>query len=190
MRPLQPGDDHNLLANRSKGDPHPQYRQLLNTTFSSFTISTSNGSMLFSIIEDPDDPGSYVLALQSPEQLPVLIYGSPLHVRMGDNPLVWRFIDSLGNTVLLMNAGDPPTLFLYCDLIVTGAINPGTTIAPTAGAIRYSGTDLEGYVGGVWKSLTTGAGTGYYEPLTNGDPTTPELVFDSGGDVVMVSRGS
>lgn len=25
MRPLVPGDDHNLLSNRSKGDPHPQY---------------------------------------------------------------------------------------------------------------------------------------------------------------------
>jgi hypothetical protein len=26
----------------------------------------------------------------------------------------------------------------------------------------------------------------YYEPLTNGDPVTPEIVFDSEGDVVMV----
>lgn len=26
----------------------------------------------------------------------------------------------------------------------------------------------------------------YYEPLTNGDGTTPELIFDDGGDVIMV----
>ncbi len=31
-----------------------------------------------------------------------------------------------------------------------------------------------------------GGASGYYEPLTNGDPVTPELVFTADGDVIMV----
>jgi hypothetical protein len=31
-----------------------------------------------------------------------------------------------------------------------------------------------------------GGGTGYYSPLTNGDATSPALIFDSFGDVIMV----
>ncbi len=34
-------------------------------------------------------------------------------------------------------------------------------------------------------SATGGAG-GYYEPLTDGDTTQPELIFSAGGDVIMV----
>lgn len=31
----------------------------------------------------------------------------------------------------------------------------------------------------------TGAGGGFWAPLTNGDPVTPEILFDSNGDVIM-----
>lgn len=33
---------------------------------------------------------------------------------------------------------------------------------------------------------TAAADAGYFEPLTNGDPVAPEIVFDSDGDVIMV----
>ena len=42
------------------------------------------------------------------------------------------------------------------------AIRPGNSSDATAGNIRYSGTDLEGYVGGSWKSLTTQTGNLIY----------------------------
>jgi len=45
-------------------------------------------------------------------------------------------------------------------LDVAGAIEIGDTSAPTAGAIRWTGTDFEGYTGTEWKSLTSGGGTG------------------------------
>jgi hypothetical protein len=42
---------------------------------------------------------------------------------------------------------------------VNGAIRLGSTTSTNAGTIRYNGTDLQGYVGGAWKSLTNAAGT-------------------------------
>jgi hypothetical protein len=40
--------------------------------------------------------------------------------------------------------------------------------------------------GGVPEWVDSGGADGYYEPLTDGDPTQPELIFDSRGDVIMV----
>ena len=31
-----------------------------------------------------------------------------------------------------------------------------------------------------------GSGVVYYEPLVNGDPTSPEIMFDDDGDIIMV----
>jgi hypothetical protein len=41
------------------------------------------------------------------------------------------------------------------------------------------------YLGGAWKWLAPGGTTGIYQPLTNGDLVTPELIF-ADGDVIMV----
>ena len=41
-------------------------------------------------------------------------------------------------------------------LNVNGAINIGTTAGNSAGTIRWTGADFEGYDGGAWKSLTSG----------------------------------
>jgi hypothetical protein len=45
-------------------------------------------------------------------------------------------------------------------LDVNGAVKIGNTATNNAGTIKYDGTDLQGYVGGQWKSLTQGGGTG------------------------------
>ncbi len=45
-------------------------------------------------------------------------------------------------------------------LDVDGAIRVGTTSNTNAGTIRYNGSDLEGYVGGAWVSLTATGGGG------------------------------
>lgn len=45
------------------------------------------------------------------------------------------------------------------ELDIEGAINIGTTTNTTAGNIRYTGTDFEGYTGGSWNSLTSGGGS-------------------------------
>ena len=42
------------------------------------------------------------------------------------------------------------------NLDVAGAIRIGTTANTNAGAIRFTGTDFEGYTGSVWKSFTSG----------------------------------
>lgn len=60
----------------------------------------------------------------------------------------------------------------------------GTTVADApAGAgevlLSTSGSSAS------WKPLEASDASSWYEPLTNGDPVTPELVF-AGGDVIMV----
>ncbi len=42
-------------------------------------------------------------------------------------------------------------------LNIPGALRLGNTTGNTAGSIRYTGTDFEGYVGGMWNSLTAGS---------------------------------
>ena len=71
-------------------------------------------------------------------------------------------------------------------LDVAGAINLGTTTAASAGAIRWTGTDFEGYDGSAWVSLTgLGTSNGAFETASNvtsnsvGDPTTDDFVFGS-----------
>ncbi|MFN8288124.1 MAG: tail fiber domain-containing protein [Chitinophagales bacterium] len=45
-------------------------------------------------------------------------------------------------------------------LEVNGAVKIGNTTQTHAGTIRYTGTDFEGYVGGIWKSMTAQGGGG------------------------------
>lgn len=37
-------------------------------------------------------------------------------------------------------------------------------------------------------AIAAAVDTTVWEPLTNGNPTTPELVYDSSGDVIMVKK--
>lgn len=41
-------------------------------------------------------------------------------------------------------------------------------------------------IGEVSSHSHAGSGGVYYEPLVNGDPTTPEVMFDDDGDIIMV----
>jgi hypothetical protein len=66
---------------------------------------------------------------------------------------------------------------------VNNAGSPGTITAIDIGALANSDTVVP-----TSKAVTTaiaGFGAGGYEPLTNGDPATPELMFHD-GDVLMV----
>jgi hypothetical protein len=71
------------------------------------------------------------------------------------------------------------------------AARPAATVN-TAGRL-YAATDT-GVVyrvandGSGWEEFVaggSGAVTGYYEPMTNGDPVTPEILFDADGDVIV-----
>ncbi len=46
---------------------------------------------------------------------------------------------------------------LFESMNIPGAIKIGNTTGNNAGAIRYTGTDFEGYTGGMWNSLTGGS---------------------------------
>lgn len=55
--------------------------------------------------------------------------------------------------------------------------------------IAPSGTDgdvLTTVAGVAQWALDAGSSTSIWEPLTNGDPVSPELIFDGYGDVIMV----
>lgn len=64
-------------------------------------------------------------------------------------------------------------------LDVNGAIHLGTTTNSNAGTVRYTGTDFEGFTGGVWKSLTTGNG-----PWTEG--TEAQIFYNTFSDTGRV----
>lgn len=72
--------------------------------------------------------------------------------------------------------------YLNGDLGLNGALSIGntTTGAPASGAIRWTGSDFEGYDGAVWKSLTK---TNFNQDLDlSGDdnPNTPTLDVNGG----------
>jgi len=52
-------------------------------------------------------------------------------------------------------------------LELDGALKIGNTLTNNAGTIKYDGTDLQGYVGGQWKSLTTGGGNSDFTTTGN-----------------------
>jgi len=65
------------------------------------------------------------------------------------------------------------------DLDIAGGVRIGTTANSNAGAIRWTGTDFEGYTGSAWVSLTAVGSGG------SGDTTTWLDTF-----IVLVSNGT
>lgn len=59
-------------------------------------------------------------------------------------------------------------------LDVGGAIRVGNTTTTNDGTIRYTGSDLEGYVGGGWRSLTGGSGSSLWSQ------TGSDIYYSSG----------
>jgi hypothetical protein len=72
------------------------------------------------------------------------------------------------------------------DLIVGTADNvPARLAVGTDGQVLTA--DAASSAGVTWAASSGGGGGGTrYEPLTNGNPASPELVFDATGDVIMV----
>lgn len=69
-------------------------------------------------------------------------------------------------------------------LEVVGAINIGNASTGTAGAIRWNGSDFEGYDGSGWVSLTAGNGGGA-SPWTQSSTGT-DVYFDASGGKVGI----
>ncbi len=66
-------------------------------------------------------------------------------------------------------------------LDVNGAIKIGNTTTNNAGTIKYDGSDLQGYVGGQWKSLTQGAGSSQWTQTGN------NIINNNGGGKVGIN---
>lgn len=85
-----------------------------------------------------------------------------------------------GNTMLI--SGDPvfyrvvdSTKFnLYT--VFSEGLRLGNTTTTTEGTMRYTGTDIEGYIGGEWKSLSQAGSSSVYEE----ELVTPKIVYDVG----------
>lgn len=71
------------------------------------------------------------------------------------------------------------------DLDIYGGLTVGNTTSPTAGTIRWSGTDFEGYDGSSWESLTSGSG----DKIEEGDSEV-EVIDTGDGYVEFVEDGS
>jgi len=82
------------------------------------------------------------------------------------------------------------------NLITSGYILPGNTSNTTPGAIRFNGSDLEGRVGGQWKSLTAsggGSGGGSLQDafeVGNTINTNAEPLLIEGFEGFIVSQGT
>lgn len=72
------------------------------------------------------------------------------------------------------------TLTIESDLDVEGTLTVGDSVAtPLAGAIRWTGTDLEGFDGSEWKSLTQ----------SSGGSSTDQTLSISGNDLTISGTG-
>jgi hypothetical protein len=77
--------------------------------------------------------------------------------------------------------------FTSADRIIDTKANVEALVlgADDEGRMAYATDDdkIGSFDGVAWSWTPRGV---YWEPLTNGDPVTPELIFDASGDVVMV----
>ncbi len=81
--------------------------------------------------------------------------------------------DSNGVTSAMFGANDGNVIF-------RGGVKVGNSTSNSMGTIRFTGTDFQGYAGGVWKSLTTGTvytpGSGISISGTTITNTAPDIV--------------
>ena len=71
---------------------------------------------------------------------------------------------------------DPSNNYFEGNVVSNSFIRPGNTTTTTAGNIRYSGTDLEGYVDGQWFSLTKAK---VYNNQASGPNSTTSTTFQT-----------
>jgi len=114
-------------------------------------------------------------------------YQQPILSRGGLVSTVWhRFFLSLVSTVggvVALPPGSVPidTLADIESPRLLGRGSPGTGPVEqlTIGAgLALTGTDLHATAAGI-------SGLGYWTPITNGDPASPEILFDAEGDCVV-----
>lgn len=84
-----------------------------------------------------------IIQPQSSGIVPFTIKGA-----LGQTADVFQILDNSDNRTFRLTAEG------YLE--TEGGIHPGYTTSTTSGNIRFTGSDIEGYVGGSWKSLTAG----------------------------------
>lgn len=84
-----------------------------------------------------------IIQPQSSGIVPFTIKGA-----LGQTADVFQILDNSNNRTFRLTAEG------YLE--TEGGIHPGYTTSTTSGNIRFTGSDIEGYVGGSWKSLTAG----------------------------------
>jgi hypothetical protein len=91
-------------------------------------------------------------------------------------------LGTLSNHPLRLFVGSNEVVRFKTDLDTefSGGIKFGNTLTGTPGEIRFSGTDLEGFVGNSWKSLT-------YEGITSSGSSGFIPVFGSNGNILQNS---
>ncbi len=90
---------------------------------------------------------------------------------------------------------------MYFQSIIDGLVNAGNVFGPSSSVdnqiVLFSGTTgqlIKGATGtgfvfatnGIYSVVPDISQVGYWSPLTNGDPVSPEIVFDSFGDTIAV----
>lgn len=105
-----------------------------------------------------------------------LLYGSAVNAwaRLAKSPTATRYLANTG-------VGNIPK---WDQVNLPDGVKGDLPIVNLAGGVSASATTfLRG--DNTWAVPASGGGSGG-EPLTNGDPINPELIFDSLGDVIMV----
>jgi len=90
------------------------------------------------------------------------------------------FVQSVGaSSPLSSTGGDTPVIGLNDSAVTPGTYGDATHV----GQFTVDQKGLLQFAQNV--EITGGGGDGYWSVITNGDPVTPELLFDSNGDAIM-----
>lgn len=99
----------------------------------------------------------------------------------------------LGNTgtAWILVVSDLEMTKAEIESVLTGEVDshshPAVYELPTGGTAGQVLAKVDGTDRNVeWVDQTGGGGSVYYEPLVNGDASSPEIMFDDDGDVIMV----